>query len=367
MQVRNEWPLCALSIAHALTHVDEVVVIDSGSDLVTRQGLTALCQKFDGRLRWFESDVAVFDQEAAAYAAAQVVARDDHDWIYHIDADEFILVPEGRTLLDILESTGSDVVEYDVQNWVSTRDFDLYQPESYRSLTTRSLPTRSLPVSAEDLDELRQGGLNYFDIPFLSKVIMRWGAARIVTAGGHVAREVDIEKVRRTDLFQVAHLPLLSRTRLAERVAVGRPYVGTGTRTSWQSQLVAEYDARGDLELFWRRHTVGPTDGPECATVQDERLTAALEPFIELVRLDVGSITPQPSSFPFSAAVFASRYLLDREVQATTQKQRVERQLASLDATVRQLRAQREALVASRTWKLLLRVQQAGAILRRGR
>src|SRR5208337_792489 len=143
VQAKNEWPLLALSISHALMyHVDEVYVLNHSSTDGSSKGLQHLQNLWKDRIHVFNRHDEAFWQEASINALIVVSQDASPDWIYAFDSDEFLLTHGHRPLKEILDDIDHKyaVVRYEVQNWISTEDFDETHLDNYRILRYRSVP-----------------------------------------------------------------------------------------------------------------------------------------------------------------------------------------------------------------------------------
>ena len=296
VMARDEWPLLALSIEHALRyHVDRVWVLDHASTDGTCSGLDRLRRAWGVRLMVVHLGETPYFQEAATCLALHVVAPQPHDWVYVFDADEFGITGPGQTLRDILSAVpaAADVLRYDIHNWVSTRDFDAGNLDDYLTLRHRAVVNDSLNLPLRLVtDEIVHGSVNYFDLPFHPKVIVRGKAAVWLAAGAHAPKPraplhwhtICAER------FRVAHFPFLSRARLQTRARQGVSYRENEFPSwhGWQSQMIAHLDEAGRLDDFWARHSVGPGATDVMATsphvIADDRFAEAIHPTIEHLR-----------------------------------------------------------------------------------
>lgn len=265
---RDEWPGLALAVTHALTQVDVVLVLDHGSIDGTPSGLESLRTHFGERLEVMRFDDVPYWQEAITNLAIAVRGVDDVDWIYVFDADEFVLVPACTTLRDILHRAPATcrTIRYEVQNFVVPFDFDPCDIEQFARIEHRSLPCNVVDLPHRTAaDEIEHAALNYFDLHFQSKVIVRATETPWLIAGAHDApSELDAVELRlEPHELRVAHLPFDGAGRLHLRAAHGRRLVEQGFPLDhgWQSQMLARIDASGQLDQFWVAHSIGaPVD-----------------------------------------------------------------------------------------------------------
>jgi hypothetical protein len=248
LAVRDEWPLAAVALVHALLHhVDAVVVLDHASSDATPAGLALLKASALGeRIQLLHLDSEAFRQEAFMNAMVEVSQAWAPDWIYPFDADEFLLAPGG--LKALLASLPEQLlaVHYPLENWISTPDFDDSDLDGYLNLQIRSLPDLEMPPVMEPsmVQAIAEGQTNYFRRPFGGKVIFRNTTTAWLEAGSHSLRPFLRSQsllAHRTHL-RGAHVPLLSRVRLNRKAAIGRRHQQAGAPSSfgWQNQKLAQ-------------------------------------------------------------------------------------------------------------------------------
>ena len=263
---RDEWPLVGIAIAHVLlNHVSEVWVLDHASRDGTRAGLERLQRQWPGQLHVLRLSTDEFLQEAATSLVLQIVNRTQHDWVYIFDADEFALTP-GSSLPEVLESVPNqhDAISYEVQNWISLIDFDESDLGRYGELRYRAVVNNPLALDGALMaGEIEDGRANYFDFPFVPKIIFRREASSWIHAGAHLIRAPQGPQPLRiaSHSLAVAHLPLLSRRRMAQRSNRGAEYARAGLpfEHGWQSRMVHQMVISGRLDDFWRAHSLGGT------------------------------------------------------------------------------------------------------------
>lgn len=292
LKVRNEWPLVAVTLTHALrNHVDAVYVLDHGSTDGTAAGLAALqASPLGERIHVVHFDEEAFIEEAFMNALVEVAQAAAPEWIYPFDADEILIAPTGlRGLISSLPDS-INALHYQVENWLSTPDFDESELNHYRQLQVRSLPDQPISSTLDPrlVEAIIAGTFNYFRLPFGGKVIFRNTDSAWLAAGAHELRPA----IRAQSLFahrqhlRAAHLPLLSRGRLARKASMGRRTIADGMAPwyNWQHQMIARLEELDLLDGYWERHSwlpgrdpIPPTaDGLQVAL--DDTLLQALEP-----------------------------------------------------------------------------------------
>jgi len=292
VMARDEWPLLAISISHALLHhVDRVVVVDHGSEDGTQAGLVRLCEYWRDRLVVVRLERSDFFQEATTSVVADLCNAESCDWFYLFDADEFLITNGQVSLRSILSGVdpGVAIIRYEVHQWVAPHDMNSACLSDYRRILDRAQPNVFEKPSSDFLsNEIENGYLNFFDIPFPSKVIVRGWYAGQVTAGAHGVREPVTGTAINIlpDVLRLAHLPLLDRRRLELKCSQGESLVNQGFPSGhgWQSQMLYRMQVKDCLDLFWSRHSMScesslqslalPTCFPGCGLV--DAIEAAL-------------------------------------------------------------------------------------------
>ena len=287
---KDEWPVLGLSVVHALQHVDQVVAVDHGSTDASLPGLEALAQRFPGRLVVVPAGGLPWWQAAITRAAVSRASQ-RHDWVYVFDADEF-MVTDGTPLSRILAGAPrrAGAVRYEVHNWVAPFDADDRDPSVLGRVRHRALPGNVLPpVPQLAARHIATGGMNWFDIPFDSKLLVRSRRMVDITKGAHY---LDGERSTvATAACSIAHLPFLSRARLDTRIEQGRALervYGDDVSLGWQSRMIARLHEGGALDGFWSRHSIGDPattdgDGARPLTAADDTLAAATMHAVEVV------------------------------------------------------------------------------------
>ena len=163
VMARDEWPGLALSIVHALDHVETVLVIDHASIDGTAVGLEQLRSSFGDRLHVIRLDGVPYWQDAVVNLALAEFGTEEYEWIYPFDADEFLIVGPPSTLSELLDAVPHHCVaaRYEVQNFVAPHDFDPSALAQYQRITHRSLPSQVVDVPPAILaDDIAHGDVN---------------------------------------------------------------------------------------------------------------------------------------------------------------------------------------------------------------
>jgi hypothetical protein len=148
-------------------------------------------------------------------------------------------------------------------------------------------------------DEIVRGKLNFFDIPFNSKVIFRGNLSdRWLASGAHSLLPPKPAEEITTDKFEVAHFPFLSKNRLASRVSRRKQLTKQGFSTAhgWQSQMIATFHQENRIDEFWNAHSMSDnaTTVKKPTTEKDLRFAESIKPIIVFLEDKLEA----PESFP---------------------------------------------------------------------
>lgn len=360
VMARNEWPLLEIALAHVLrAGVDHVVVLDHGSDDGTQSGLNLMQADFPGRITINRVERGPFLQEAATALAAVQFGSQSFDWFYVFDADEFLIVKPGTTLKQVLGGIPSnyDAVRYQIDQWVAPRKMNENEVEEYTRVHFRAVAGLALELPGEvAADEIIHGNLNFFDIPFQSKVIVRMPFGHILAAGAHFLNgfgnhsELSLE----AGLVSCAHLPFRGTRALQRRVEQGSSLAQEGfpKEIGWQSQMLSQMGRDFGLYEFWKKHSVDEEKQDLIDThgsptlVADKRLSALIHAALKFRKTPaVSGHTAQPPGGPLTweiavkalQAQISEKYLATSTRDATTPS-RVEGQSRRLVTSLRRAR-----------------------------
>ena len=377
VMARNEWPLLGAAIIHALSiGVDSVVVLDHGSNDGSSIHLKGIQDAFPNRVRVLRLNDQEFFQEATTSVVGQLHGAHEFDWIYVFDADEFLLVDKQTQLKEILKGIPSHIsaIRYPNQQWVAPHDLVESKMDDYFKICQRSIPNLFIDLPGDLIaDEIEHGNLNYFDIPFPTKVMVRGHLSNTLSAGAHISRnsnsvnEVEID----SRLLRLAHLPFRSYRALERKAEQGKALIDAGFPFGhgWQSQLIYKLQKKSDLEEFWRAHSSSKNYASKeigmyssFSSEEDwefaEVLRKAfhkLEEIQSAIDLDVtlqGQINViEESTLPMSVSVKLVHDLIVERNELTQQRDELTQQRDELTQQRDELTQQRDELLNSTIWK----------------
>ena len=286
---KNLWPTLGLSLVHAFRMgCQHVIVVNHQSTDATSSELEKFKSFFQNRLTIINLDLKQFLQETTKKIILSGFCGDLFDWIYVFDCDEFLLSQSEQSLPDILQSIPEDVdaVRYQIDQWVVPQDFDDTDVDQYIRIKQRAYPHNSSKQSAELIrKKLIAGNINYFDIKFPSKVIVRGRFHHKLAAGAHLILSVaEIkEKMLSSQIIRCAHLPFLSKRHLVNKALAGKNEIESGFSLDhgWQNKALNQINLAGELDSFWQRHSVSKLNQPAVspgypALIEDGALAVAL-------------------------------------------------------------------------------------------
>jgi hypothetical protein len=341
IQTASVGPLVELAVNYALSqHVDEVYLIHH-SQQKGEDDFGAIKRRWENRLLILDLATPRYLQQAAMNVLITLADERGADWVYPFDHDEILLNHSGIPLKSFLASVPDDVaaVRYPIVNWVAPNDLD---PRSYTDLTriTHRAVTSEfmemLPFVGELLrDELIQGTVNFFEVPFPSKVLLRCSLDHLVEAGSHHLVNGRAE-INAPAGLEAAHIPFAYRESLDFRMVTAGRHLSEGQPAfhGWQSGAVAAIAQLHALNEFWSAHST-PFEGQRLSpqTERDLALSEAFEAsFDELFRDVPEPNVPEPNVLGSSDASPTDSIRLDHAIVAVD---RIFQQIARTKEAIR--------------------------------
>jgi hypothetical protein len=290
---QNEWPMLGLSISHALhMGVDHVIAVNHCSTDETAEGLQRLENAWPGRLSVVSTDVPGFPQAIISKVVLKALAKNGYDWVYAFDADEFLLTEHNEPLPSLLANihANTQTIRYELDQFVAPYDMDDLVAEQFSRFTHRALGCDQTRQNGASLaDDLVAGHINYFDIPFPSKVIVRRQYAHQLLTGAHglepdatVGKKVT-EQIFTKNRMRVGHLPLTSKRRIKQKALHGQVLIEAGFPRGhgWQNQALHLIDQAGGLETYWTNHSIPIVNGANNPFCDTDTASSSLPPMVE--------------------------------------------------------------------------------------
>ena len=336
VSARNENTLLTLTVSHALMNgCSEVCILVHNSNQDFKEEVSLLAKLWPNKIHIYYQEEFQFHQASAVHVIRFLLQSQNYDWIYVFDADEFIVQSENFSICHFLEGVPPEIqsVRYVVRNWISHYDFELNQYKEFLNINHVSEPQiNSHPNIGILKEKIKTNVVNFFDLPFPSKIIFRANAPYRLAAGAHKLEGYpeNIEISVDCELFQIAHLPFLTMSRLALRVQHGENLVLSKYPEghAWQEQMLFEIDRASGLDNFWISHSISTSERNQNSKKPFAKVSVvfrnAIEPTINaLNELNTKNVSDEISPLriiDISSLVnfgeFTSRFNLEREILA---------------------------------------------------
>lgn len=227
--VRNEADVIEAFVRHNLTVLDGLAIVDHGSTDATPAILAALSAEGLPLRIEVDAELEFRQSEIVTRVTRRVFATTDADFIFLLDADEFLKVPSRDRLESALAGLPPEV--HAVQEWHT------YVPDFFHSLGPASLIRSARRV---------RHGLEARYRAVVSRDFLH--SPTLISEGNHlVVRRVGAESHPRiqharltVDESAVAHIPIRSAAQFGAKIAIG-----------WLSCLMQPGRAPG-LSSHWR-------------------------------------------------------------------------------------------------------------------
>jgi len=228
--VKNEWPLLAVSISHALTnYADKVIIIDTGSEDGIFEGIRLLETLWEGRVQLFRCRQEIYDQIPLTNLLIEMSKENDADWTMILDADEFLVHNNYPELLAKLSQTDEKWSSYAIKvvNFIVDEKHDDSDLESFAKISYR-INSQGVSQSPDD-EYTRRVTLGEIPLQYRStpdKLLVRNSQDIFISQGSHqvvfgdgIWWEKHDSSVASAGFLggMICHLPYTSENRLIAR------------------------------------------------------------------------------------------------------------------------------------------------------
>jgi hypothetical protein len=259
-----------------------------------------------------------------------------------------------------------EAVRYELHNLIAPTDFVEHDFDRYSELCEKAVVNPDFKLTHGDfVESIIQGELNFFDVPFDSKVIFRLPQNSWAAAGSHSLLKINSDreyKLSEETTF-VAHIPFLTRERLVRRAERGRTLVSSGYPRDhgWQSQVVYQMQIGGRLDDYWKKNSIPNTSSNSVfsppKTITDNRLAPVLEAAISEL---LPSLNDMEDVFAIQQSAREPSVTLSEGVHAVHAMAQYKQEgidaafthIENLQFEIDQLTAQREAFLNSISWRV---------------
>jgi hypothetical protein len=208
--VRNEADVIEVFARHNLTVLDGLTIVDHGSVDATPAILAALVEEGLPIEVGAETNLEFRQSDVVSAEARRILARGRADFIFLLDADEFLKVPSRPRLEEALGSLAPDM--HAVQEWHT------YVPDF-----SRALDQVALIRSARKVVPLRNSlykvivSRHFLDSPALIAEGNHWVQKRPDAGAAPDVRHARL----RPEESAVAHVPIRSAAQFSAKIAIG--------------------------------------------------------------------------------------------------------------------------------------------------
>jgi hypothetical protein len=285
---RNEWPLLGLSISHALFyHVDKVFVIDHSSTDDTRNGLVELEKAWPNQIEVFRYEDTLFDQEALTNILLDISNKENPDWNFIFDADEFLVSPTRKSIKEHLSSLEGkwNAIAMQLENYIVPSGFIDTRLDDYLLINHYVTSVNHVVDRDEFHEQVKRNEklLHEFRVP--SKILVKNNSGDFVDAGQHQLKYGDgkfwelwdttVAASNKED-WLICHLPYTSLKRFKARKDVHERINNNFANKVFAKTITPEED----IAQMWDRLQMKPGDD-NSLLVRDNSFSDSFAPLVE--------------------------------------------------------------------------------------
>jgi hypothetical protein len=285
---RNEWPLLGLSISHALFyHVDKVFVIDHSSTDDTKNGLVELQKIWPNQIEVFRYEDTLFDQEALTNILLDISNKENPDWNFIFDADEFLVSPTRKSIKEHLSSLEGkwNAIAMQLENYIVPSGFIDTRLDDYLLINHYFTSVNHVVDRDEFHEQVKRNEklLHEFRVP--SKILVKNNSGDFVDAGQHQLKYGDgkfwelwdttVAASNKED-WLICHLPYTSLKRFKARKDVHERINNNFANRVFAKTITPEED----IAQMWDRLQMKPGDD-NSLLVRDNSFSDSFAPLVE--------------------------------------------------------------------------------------
>lgn len=276
--VRDEVDIIETNLRHHFESeaIDEAIVVDNGSNDGTLEILTDLVEDLPVLVA---SEAGPCHQSVWTTRLARLAHQRGADWVLPIDADEFWVGSDDRSVKDVLAEVDPSVpaLSVDVVNFVQRRDVVVARLAGLASMTMRTAHPVGPPDQVSTL--VRAQKIGFVEMYYAPKCIHRSDPHLSVTQGNHYMGVVGAQS---TDRITCLHAPLRAKSVMTGKLDHGRQRMEGETlpEESWHLKRLWAMAREHTFDAEWAASsqeegaiTVGEARLP---LVDDDRLKMAI-------------------------------------------------------------------------------------------
>lgn len=229
--VKDEWPLIALSVTHALmNYAEKVFIIDTGSTDGIFSGIKLLQEMFPERITMLRCAMPIFDQAPLSNILLSLSEETGADWTFVLDADEFFSAPFPETLQQSFSALPGQflAMAVPVTNFAPFEDFNEIEICSFLNIRARVNTINASQITDEEFTKGVSEGrflLQQKMTPF--KVMIRNNKESFISQGNHQLFFGDGKYWEKWDSrvgsgmihgWTILHIPYTSHSRIERRL-----------------------------------------------------------------------------------------------------------------------------------------------------
>jgi hypothetical protein len=151
--VKNEWPLLALTISHALTHyAEKVIIVDTGSEDGIFEGIKVLQTFWSNRIELYRCNQEIYDQIPLTNLLIEMSKENNADWTMILDADEFFVHENYPEFLQKLSQTDEKWSSYAIKvvNFIVNEQHEDSNLDDFSDISYRVVGQNSSSINDTD-------------------------------------------------------------------------------------------------------------------------------------------------------------------------------------------------------------------------